>query len=71
MDIERDSIQRGHREVTLHFHTAPGSTEMYLIPDYLLDNYVIWCTKCDLYDERWVQFKKYFAVHEIVYKNRE
>ena len=54
----------------LHYHTAPGSTEMYLIPSNLLDQYVHWCTQCDLFDEPWQQMKDYFAPYEIIYKNR-
>lgn len=50
--------------------SAPGSNEMYLIPDTMLDKWIEWCTQCDLYGEDWVKMKEVFSPHEIVYKNR-
>lgn len=48
---------------------APGSTEMYLIPNYLKDNYLQWC-RCEFFDKYWVQWKQFFDVDEIIFKNR-
>lgn len=49
------------------FATAPGSTEMYLIQEWLKDEYMLWC-QCELFDEAWQRFADFFRSNEIIFK---
>lgn len=51
------------------FAYAPGSTEMYLIPHYLKNEFLLWC-KCEFFDDRWQLWANFFKYNEIVFKNR-
>lgn len=44
---------------------APGSIEKYLIPDRWHKDYLKWCA-CELFDERWQQWKEFFNPYEII-----
>jgi len=46
---------------------SPGSTEYYLIPDHSKEEYLQWC-KCEQFDDKWKEWKKYFDRYEIIFK---
>lgn len=46
---------------------APGSTEVYMIPEDTREDYLMWC-ECELFDEKWQQFHTIFKQHQIVFK---
>lgn len=44
---------------------APGSTELYIIPNRWWDDFIKWCL-CELFDERWAEYQQFFEAYRVV-----
>lgn len=49
------------------FAAAPGSTEVYMIPNDKKVEFLKWC-QCEFFDEEWRQWRDFFKPFEVTYK---